>query len=43
MDQTSLILKLRNILEEEKKNNKILNDHLEKLMNRHKTTEDSLR
>ncbi|XP_055916560.1 unconventional myosin-Va isoform X1 [Eupeodes corollae] len=42
-EQTSLILKLRGILEEEKKKNKILVDQMEKLMNKNKSTEDSLR
>ncbi|XP_067632478.1 unconventional myosin-Va isoform X2 [Eurosta solidaginis] len=41
--QTSLILKLRSILEEEKKKNKLLNEQLDRLMKRHKHTEDSIR
>lgn len=42
-EQTSLILKLRGILEEEKKKNKMLVDQVEKLINRNKCNEDSLR
>ncbi|XP_014092302.2 unconventional myosin-Va isoform X1 [Bactrocera oleae] len=41
--QTSLILKLRSILEEEKKKNKQLNEQLERLMKRNNKTEDSIR
>lgn len=41
--QTSLILKLRSILEEEKKKNKLLNEQLDRLMKRNRQTEDSIR
>ncbi|XP_037956283.1 unconventional myosin-Va isoform X2 [Teleopsis dalmanni] len=41
--QVGLVLKLRDILEYEKRKNKILGDQHEKLMNRNKNTEDSIR
>jgi len=42
-DSTSLVVKLRSILEEEKQKHKVLQEQYIKLSSRHKPTEDSFR